>query len=143
MPTDSPQELLSTDTPGLPEVIIDGRKVAPGSDEVWKETMDLINMANLAKLRKNSDDQAAKGWVKNYNLNVTTQGEIVKLDQIGQALSLVNDGPAAMQLGINTSESLSTILVNQAANINFRNHRLEWFYVVSAAPAAVRVMVTG
>jgi hypothetical protein len=143
---DSQRELLSTDTPGLPEVIIDGRKVAPGSDEVWKETMDLVNMANLAKIRKRIDDQASQGWVKPYdNWLVSPNGEEFYVDPPGQALTIINDGPDPIQLAINDKRALLTINANQTYNLSFGNHTLKWFFLQCGAglTATVRAEIKG
>ena len=144
MTTDYQPELLSTDTPQLPEVIVDGRKVAGGSKETMSEIYELVNMANMAKMRKIMVDQSAKGWVRSYNFNITPIGEIVKLEQIGQAITFINDGPVVVQLGINSRDHLNTVNVNQAFNLNFKNHVLEWIYIRSAVGVATaRAAITG
>jgi hypothetical protein len=129
--------------PALPEVIIDGHKVAPGSKEAVAELYELINMSNIAKMRTIMADQVPEGWVEPYdNHPVTPAGEIIKLRRPGQAISLINDGAAAIQIGINSSDKLTTVAANQAFNLNFHNHKLEWFYLICGAGLAATVRVT-
>lgn len=145
MPTAYLSESLSIDMPQLPEVIIDGHKVAPGSKDVVSEIYELLNMSNIAKMRKIMADQVPKGWVRPYNLNITPVGELIKLDEIGQAISIINDGPAQIQLGLNSRDHLIPLNNNQALNLNFRYHVLEWFYVICgpALTATARAVITG
>jgi hypothetical protein len=141
---DYQQELSSIDTPQLPEVIVDGHKVAGGSKETMSEIYEILNMANLAKMRKVMVDQSAQGWVRAYNFNISPAGEIVKLEQKAQAISLINDGPAVIQVGINSRDHLNTVLNGQAFNLNFKNHVLEWLFVrCVAGVATARAAVSG
>ena len=142
MTMDYPPESLSTDTLQLPEVIVDGHKVAGGSKETMSEIYELVNMANMAKMRKIMQDQSAKGWVRSYNFTIMPAGEIIKMEQLGQAITFINDGPAVVQLGINSRDHLNIINVNQAFNLNFKNHVLEWIYIQSAG-ATARAAVSG
>ena len=145
MQTDSPQGLSSTDMPTLPEVIIDGHKVAGGSRDALSEIYEIINMANLAKMRKRLDDQAAEGWVRSYILNIVPAGEEIWLDTPGQSISIINDGPAVIQVGINDRIAINFLNVNQVFNLNFGNHKLRWFFVRCAAGLAsvARVVIRG
>lgn len=139
-------ELSSTETPQLPEVIIDGHKVAGGSREALSEVYELINMANIAKMRKRLDDQASQGWVLPFNnLPVFQRGEEIYLDRPAQAMTLINDGPGVIQVGVNTRQNLVTVNVNQAYNINFGNHILRWFFLICgpAVAPSVRAVVRG
>lgn len=147
MTTAYPPESLSTDMPLLPEVVIDGHKVAGGSKDAIAEIYDLINTANLNKIRKHADDQASLGIITPYNLTITDAGTetILKQNGIpnGQAFSLINDGPATVQVAINKRLPLAPVIINQAYNVNFGNHVLEWFYLICAAglTANVRVVI--
>lgn len=139
-------ESRSTDMPQLPEVIVDGHIVAPGSKEILSEVYEVINMANIAKIRKRADDQAAQGWAFPYdNWPVSPIGEEIILDKPAQAMTLINDGPAAIQVSINNRINLITVNLNQAYNINFGNHTLRWFFLICGAglAATVRVVVKG
>lgn len=56
------------DSSSLPEVILNGKKIAPGGDEAMTEVFEMVNMANqaraakaLTRMSKYFEDRASNG----------------------------------------------------------------------------------
>ncbi len=146
MSLDYPPESLSPDTPGLPEVIVNGRKVAAGGKEAVAEIYELINTANLARLRRIAEDKSSQGIILSYDRVATPSdpSEEIILARLGQSVSIVNDGPGILFVEINSrNRNPVTLNPNEAQAINFENHVLDRLYVRSAVGnnASARIMV--
>ena len=114
---------ISTDMPSLPEVIIDGHKVAGGSREAVSEIYELINMANIAKIRRYFDDRTPLGHAAGYNVAATGQLQELPFDHKAQAVSIINTGPAVVDVWVNnTSNPPRRLRVGVPLNINFETH---------------------
>jgi hypothetical protein len=143
---DSPQELQSIDTPGLPEVYVDGHKVAGGSKEALSEVYDLINMANMAKIRKILEDKTSKGWV--YSLRPTATidppGEGYQLNQLAQSVNITNDGPSQCLVGINDNDNPYPMAIREIWSVDFEAHRIDRIYWQGiGGNATLRIIIKG
>jgi len=120
------QESLSIDTPSLPEVVINGHKVAGGSRDAVSEIYELINMANLNKIRRYFDDRTPLGHAMGYDVAATAQIKELQFDHKAQAVSIINTGPNVVDVWVNNrSNSPRRLRLNIPLNINFETHVIE------------------
>ena len=141
-------ESLSQETPQLPEVLIDGHKVAAGSAETLSDIYQLINMANIAKIRKAAEDEVSDGWVENWDPVISSSNSPfeIKPTKAGQSLSLINDGPDTVQVELNIRDfSSREVTAGQSYNVNFKGHRLHKLYLSDegSSTATVRIAIKG
>lgn len=128
MKTDYPLELSSIEMPESPEVILNGQKVT--MTEAVEETYQLINMSNIAKIRKYFDDRTPNGLIQPFTVPVTAVRQRVGLPWVAQSATFINDGPNTAYIWINSNQRPPhTINLNEVFNINFEVHKLKRFYL--------------
>ena len=138
-------ESLSHETPQLPEVVIDGHKVATGSAETLGDIYQLINMANIAKIRKAAEDEVSRGWVENWDPVVSSSNSPFKITptRAGQSLSLINDGPDTVQVEFNIRDfNPREVAVGQSYDVNFKGHKLHKLYLSNEGSSTATVHIT-
>jgi len=90
--------------------------------------------ANTAKIRKYYDDRASLGHTQNWELDVTADIQELTCNYPAQSLYIVNDGPGPIFVKENTpTRDATRLLVNEEMSTDFEIHKLERFYVWSAA----------
>ena len=141
-------ESLSHETPQLPEVVIDGHKVAAGSAETLADIYQLINMANIAKIRKVAEDEVSAGWVENWDPVISSSNSPfeIKPTKAGQSLSLVNDGPAIVEVELNHRDfNFREVVAGQSYCVDFKGHKLYKIYLsnTDTLPATVHIVIKG
>ena len=117
---------------GQPEIIENGKNV------MRPEIMNFLMTATLAsqavRIRKYFDDRTSEGYTQNFALNVTPVPQEVIPDHIAQTLFIINDGAGQIFVTINGRGRTPTpLLITETMFFDFETHKLENFYVWSAA----------
>lgn len=136
---DFPKELLSTATPSLPDITLNGQPVI--MTEAVKEIYELVNMANLAKLRKLEESKVPVG-TNSFPFSVTTKILVITLNEPFISFTLINDGPGNVQMRVNGGGFLGNeapILPGQPAVVSFDYPTIKTISLVSTTTASGRI----
>lgn len=144
MPMDSPQKSSSDDTPQLPEVIVDGVKVAPGGQEILGEIYDLINMANLNKIRRYYDDISPEGESRDDTLQITDVLYEYRLETRVISVAITNNGPNPVNGWVNryTENRGHIIAFHGTWTVNFDKHLIDRIYLQCDAGNTATVLLS-
>lgn len=128
------------EVPNLPDVkvIQNGKPVDTSAIDDYDGFMAFLMQAsiaaNTAKIRKYYEDRASLGGTQNWDLNVTPAIQELICIYPAQSLYLVNDGPGTIFVKENNpARDATCVLVNEEMTTDFETHKLERFYVWSAA----------
>ena len=100
--------------------------------KVMTSIMAMAQAGQLAKIRKNLEDRTSEGWTQSFNFVITdtqTPPDGFKFDRAAQSISLRNDGPATIFVGLNSYDNPSTLLINETLNLDFQAHKLVKIYL--------------
>lgn len=131
----------------MPQVEIVTREGKPASIDDYDSFMQFLMLASVAsqavKIRKYFDDRKSQGWIENFDNVVVTPvspSQEIRLAVPAQAISITNDGVvpfnAAAVIWVEINErfnSRRTLRPLETLNIDFETHKLERFFVQSAA----------
>jgi len=156
MTTDYRPESLSTGTPrsleaeielngervtNLPEVTLNGQRVVMAPEV--REIYELINMANIAKMRKLEESKVAAG-AQNIQLDASTNVQSASFPYPVLSLSIVNRGPGNFYYRINNGDpqrSDPPMLLNEVVNIDFQYPTIYTIHYRSDTTAIVTILV--
>ena len=133
-----PNEIEVSNPPDV-KVIQNGKLVDTSAIDNYDEFMTYLMTAsiaaNTAKIRRLQEDKTSLGRTQNWELNVTPARQALTCIRPAQSLYVVNDGPGTIFVKENTPGrgDATRVLVNEEMTTNFEAHKLERFYVWSAA----------
>ena len=114
--------------------------------KVMTAIMAMAQAGQLAKIRKNLEDKTSEGWTVSINETITSvsPGNGFLLPRIAQSISLTNDGPNPVLVGLNAFINPQTVNPTERMDVNFEAHKLERIYWQSVGGNTnIRALVKG
>jgi len=132
-----PNEIEVSNLPDV-KIIQNGKPVDTSAIDDYDGFMTFLMTASIAantvKIRRLQEDRTSLGHTQNWELNVTSEMQELTCIHPAQSLYIVNDGPGTIFVKENTpARDATRVLINEEMTTNFEAHKLERFYVWSAA----------
>jgi hypothetical protein len=134
-------KLNGEEVANLPEVTLNGQRVVMAPEV--KEIYELINMANIAKMRKLEESKVARSS-RFIQLNATPAIQEAQFAEPVISMSIVNRGPGSFNFRVNDGGHLADdppLLINETANVNFEYPTIYTLYYFSPTAANVDILI--